>query len=399
MLKLLKSVTCILLFSLLFACKKKSEPEVTVPADVVLSSATPVASLTKAEMQYRAGFIGFGTALNASINYDSEFIKIVYKTKFNGKVIEASGLLGLPKNGPALPSIISGQHETRFLSVAAPSLFPNSTTGFEVLAAMGYIVVIPDYIGFGSSQGGLRPYYIREYAASAVVDMIRASKEYLKSKSISSSNRLFLFGYSEGGYATLAAQREIELNPSYGLTVTASAAGGGGFDLNTMIGEVTHNNTYSGAAYLALLLNSYNTVYDWKRPVSNFFNEPYAGSIPALLDGTMDGPIINFRLTNDLNALLNPKFLTDLQDNTKELALKQALTKNSFFDWYPKSLTRLYHGTTDEIVPYQSTQATFDAFKAAGATNVTLTPLNGNHYNGSVLMMVDVLPWLKSIDK
>ncbi|MES2828805.1 MAG: lipase family protein [Bacteroidota bacterium] len=384
---------------LVFSCKKKSTTVELAAPDNYFVSATSAGTVSKADMQMRAGFAGFGTSVNSLINYDSEFIRIIYKTKYKGRVIEVSGLLGLPKNGPFNPSIISAQHETRFLSSSAPSLFPNASTGYEILAGMGYIVVIPDYIGFGASSIEVRPYFLREYAGLAVVDMIKAAKEYLKNQKISSSGRLFLLGYSEGGYATLAAQREIELNPSHQLTVTASAAGGGGFDLKTMVSEISSKPTYAGAAYLALMLNSYNLVYDWKRPLNSFFNEPYASNILSLLDGTKDSQTISSALTNDLSILLNPVFLADLKTEGKESILKDSFVQNSFFDWYPKGLTRLYHGTADEIVPYKSTQTTFDAFKAAGATNLTLRPLNGNHFNSATLMMADVLPWLISTDK
>ena len=408
MLKSSKLIFPFLIAMVLFSCKKNTSsdpdlgPEIKKPdavKETQLVSATFVATLTKEEMQSRAGFIGFGTAVNPLINYAADFFKIVYKTTYKGKTIEASGLIGLPKNGPANPSIISGQHETRFIYESAASLFPNSTTGFEVLAAMGYVVVIPDYIGFGSSKDIFHPYYVRDATAASVVDMIKAAKDYLSSAKFATSNRLFLVGYSEGGYATLAAQREIETNPIPGLTLAATAAGAGAFDLTTMLTEVSQSEQSMAAGYITYLFQSYKTHYGWNRPLNTIFNEPYATDIPGLFNGQYDGVIISWKLTFNLKELFTPTFRADLATLGKESELKTALSLNSFFDWYPKGLTRLYHGTEDEIIPFKSTQTTFDSFKAAGSTKVSLIPVRGTHFTGASNMMVDVLPWLISIDK
>ena len=408
MLKIQKITLLFLLAITTFSCKKKDKSEIGVDpvVETHFVSANLAVSVTKEQMQLQARAMGFGTQLNPLINYNTDFFKIVYKTTFQGKTIEASGLIGLPKNGPANPSMISGQHETRFLHSTAPSLLSisangvsSSATGYEVLASMGYVVVIPDYIGFGSSENIPHPYYIREATAAAVVDMIKAAKEYLKSKQFATSNRLFLIGYSEGGYATLAAQREIENNPSNGLTVTGTAAGAGAFDLTTMLTEVSKSDLSYATSYITYLMESYNTYYNWKRPLSNVYNEPYATNIPGLFNGDMDVPAIASKLTFNLKDLLQPTFRTNLTITGQETVLKTALRNNSFFDWYPKGQTRLYHGTEDEIVSYKSSQTAFDAFKSAGATNVSLKSVSGTHTTGYLSMMADVLPWLISIDK
>ena len=403
MLKFQNTLLVLLLATAILSCKKKAskEEEPTLPVKEIhfVSAAQAGPTLSKEDMQLRANFIGFGSRLNPLINYSSDFFKIVYKTTYQGKTIEASGLIGIPKNGPANPSIISGQHETRFLYTSAPSNFPVSSAGYEVLAGMGYVVVIPDYIGFGSSQNTFHPYYVREATAAAVVDMIKAGKEFLESRKFATSNRLFLVGYSEGGYATLAAQREIESNADHGLTVTGSAAGAGAFDLTTMLTEISQSEQSSATGYIAYLLQAYNVHYGWKRPLTNFFNEPYATNIPGYFNGQVDGPDVSRNLSSNLKNLLNPTFRTDLTATGKEAVLKTALRLNSFFDWYPKSATRLYHGTEDEIVPYKSTQTTYDSFKNAGAPNVTLIPVPGTHVSAAINMMVNALPWIISIDK
>jgi pimeloyl-ACP methyl ester carboxylesterase len=282
----------------------------------------------------------------------------------------------------------------------APSNFPNTFSGFELAAAAGFATVIPDFIGFGVSQNITHPYYDQQYSALAVVDMIKAAKYYLAKENIAVSNRLFLVGYSEGGYVTMAAQKEIETNASHHLTLTAAAEGAGGYDLTGMLSGIAATTTYPAPSFLASLIRAYDSTYGWNRPFSDFFRQPYADKIPTLLNGSKSGGEIDSELPSSLTTLFNPVFYANLQNPAGETALKQKLEANSFLNWVPKSPTRLYHGTADKIVFYQTTVATFNRFKAAGATNVELIPIqNGTHDTSVEPMILNALPWIQSLDK
>src|SRR5690606_25925463 len=113
-----------------------------------------------------------------------------------------------------------------------------SFNGPELFASAGYATFIPDYLGYGASTQILHPYYNERYSAMAVIDMIKAGKIFCKNEDIPVSDKLFLAGYSEGGYVTLAAQKEIESNPAHNLKITAVAAGAGGYDLTAMLADI-----------------------------------------------------------------------------------------------------------------------------------------------------------------
>ncbi len=362
-------------------------------------SATSIASYPKAILQAAAIGAGYGQFVS-QIKYDVDFYKVVYKTNYNGNMIDVSGLLAIPKNFPGTPSMLSAQHGTMFRYADAPSNFPTAFTGFELFAAGGFVTLIPDYIGFGVSTNIKHPYYDMQLSGTTVVDMIKATKHYLETQKFAITNRLFLIGYSEGGYVTMAAQKELETNNTTTLPITAVAAGAGGYDLTGMLSAISTSSTYENPAYLALILQSYNTTYSWKRPYSDFFKEPYASKIPALLDGSKNQAEVNSELTTSTSALFNPTFYANLTVPTAETTLKQALTNNSFLTWVPKSPTRLYHGTDDEAVFYSTTVSTYNRFKAAGASNVEfITIPNGTHTSSIEPMMLNALPWMLSLDK
>lgn len=394
-----KPLSCLLLVVIIFSGCKKEPTTPQEPGSKNFVSATSLGVFTKANLQAVAIKAGFGNFAPLA-KYDVEFFKLIYKTSFKGKDIEVSGLVAVPKNVPVAPSLLSAQHGTMFRAADAPSNYPNTFSGFELFGSAGFVTIIPDFIGYGVSQNIPHPYYDQQYSGLTVVDMIKATKYFLQQKNIASSNRLFMVGYSEGGFVTMAAQKEIETNASHKLTLTAAAEGAGGYDLNVMLAGIAAKPAYAAPSFLSLLVKSYNNTYNWNRPYSNFFNEPYATKIPALLNGSLDRSAIDAALTTSTAALFNPVFYGSLLDPTKETALKQKLSDNSFINWVPKSATRLYHGTVDEAVFFETSVVTFTRFKAAGATNVEFFPIpNGTHSTSIEPMMLNALPWILSLDK
>jgi pimeloyl-ACP methyl ester carboxylesterase len=390
-----------LLVSSLSNCRRTSEdPQPTQPSGQDLFvSAQSIGTIPKLQLQTLAALVGYG-AFVPQLKYDATYYKFLYKTTYKGQLIQVSGLLGVPLNTPSPPALLSAQHGTMFRQADAPSNFPSAFTGFELFASAGFVTVIPDFIGLGASSNVVQPYYDKATSASTVVDMLKAAQYFLQQQSIPTNKNLFLIGYSQGGYVTMAAQQEIETNPDHQLTLTAAAEGAGGYDLPGMLSGIATVPTYATPSFLALLLQGYNTTYGWNRPLTDFFQAPYAARIPVLLDGTKDRVTIDAQLTTSPAALFTPAFYTALGTTSGEPVLKQQLANNSFGSWVPRSPTRLYHGTADESVFYQTSATTYARFQAAGATNVTFIPIpNGTHPSSILPMMADALPWLQSLDK
>ena len=378
-------------------CHQHEDPTPALPSGQELFvAADSVTTFTRPQLQSLATLIGFG-AFAPQFKYAVTFRRFLYKTTYQGQLIQVSGMLAIPLNTPAPPALLSAQHGTMFRYADAPSNFPATVTGFELFASTGFVTLIPDYIGLGVSNNLRQSFYDKPTSAGAVVDMIKAAQYYLGQRKIALNPHLFLVGYSEGGYVTMAAQQEIETNAQHGLTLTAAAAGAGGYDLPGMLGGVAAASTYATPAFLALFLQAYNTTYGWNRPLTDFFQAPYATQLPALLDGTKARADIDAALTTSPAALFTPAFYASLGSTSGEPVLKQKLQDNSFLNWVPRSPTRLYHGTADASVFYQTSATTFARFQAAGAANVAFFPIAGGTHETSIApMMADALPWLLS---
>ncbi|MBA4055098.1 MAG: hypothetical protein C0490_10325, partial [Marivirga sp.] len=265
-----------------------NNPEPAVPD--YLKSSELVYSATAAQIKLLTQFSGLTLDVN-EFKYDVDIYKVTYETTFKGSDVIASGLIVLPKTTQNV-GMVSFQHGTITAENDAPSNFSSSDSDalanallYGSLSSSGFITVIPDYLGFGSSSSILHPYYVEGLTASAVIDMIRAASELSTEKNIQFNGRLFLAGYSEGGYATMATHKAIEENNLDKIELIASFAGAGAYDIKGMQDYLFDQQTYDDPHYVAYIARSYQLTYDFPSILSDFFNEPYASRIPSLFDG------------------------------------------------------------------------------------------------------------------
>jgi pimeloyl-ACP methyl ester carboxylesterase len=361
------------------------------PGSPRLVSAKEISSISVET--FRSFTYGFGQhSITPLLKYGVKSYSITYTTTYKGKEIQASGVMFIPDGLKTPAPLLSLQHGTEFVKDRAPSL--SGMTGMELFASAGFITLMPDYIGYGNSSALFHPYYRKDYSASTVLDMITASREFCSARDVKISGKVFLAGYSEGGYVTLAAAEHMEKNKKPGLSLAGVAAGAGGYDLAGMLQGVAGDSYYSYPSYLAFVLMSYNTTYEWNKDLTYFFQPTFARALAKYMDGDHDGWYINQQLTTNVRALFNKEFYTGLSEKGKESALKSAVVENSINGWATDLPIRLYHGTRDEIIPFRNSENTLLKFQKAGATNISLKKIpNGNHGSSFGPMMEDFVPW------
>jgi pimeloyl-ACP methyl ester carboxylesterase len=390
----------LLLSGLLLNCQEAVEkriPEKAQPdKQSHFISAVPRENISHTVMQLLAAGAG-QSELGSLLKYDVQSYTITYYTDYKGEQVEASGLVIIPLGMPEQAALVSIQHGTTFSKDEAPST-RDGFQGIEFFASAGYVAFMPDLLGYGASASLFHPYYDAAHSASSVIDLIHATKEFLDVQKVLFNEKLFLAGYSEGGYVTLAAAKEIERNAEHGLQLTAVAAGAGGYDLTHMLTSVTSTDYYSYPSYLAFLLMAYNETNDWNKPLSYFFRDQYANALATYMNSSYSGGYINSRLTTNLPALFNTDFYSQLHSANGEPDLKSALKKNTLNGWRTELPIRLYHGTKDEIIPIENSQVTLEQFKAAGSDNVSLTSFpGGSHGNSFESMLRDFVPWFLTL--
>lgn len=341
--------------------------------------------------------------LGAVVQNDVQVEALTYKTTFQNKNIQASGLVCLPKTPGNYP-MLCFQNGTNTLHSDAPSENPQNQLFqiMESVASMGFIVVMPDYIGFGASSQLPHPYLHAESTVQSILDMLRAVKEYTSASQIDAkaTSDLFIFGYSQGGWATMELQKAIEHDYANEFTLKASSCGAGPYSIEYMNQYLTSQQVYPQPYFLAYLLNAYTTIGLIQNPLSDFFQAPYAAKIPGLFDGTHSGEAINAQLTDSIANLLTVDYRTGYQTNSKFSAIRSAFLANSVIAWNVSTPTHLYHAENDAYIPVALSQKMYQDFLATGVSpeKVQLTIIPGyDHPTGVIPVGILTIIWFLSL--
>ncbi len=381
---------------LLISCERYSdfpiEPQSRERGDIV--SFNPHGSFTKAAVQALLSAIEETIPVQVPLKYDVDTYKIVYVTiDPHGNLVNASGVVFIPQgnNNLSLASLHHGTQTKRTL-VGSESVI-NAIDGL-IAASLGYYAVVPDYLGLGISDI-LHPYHHAKTSAATVIDMIRASRKLASSKNIKLNGQVFLAGYSEGGYVTMAAHKEIEKNYRSEISISASAPMAGAYDLNFTARSILQKSVYNQPSFLSFFFVAYNNIYGWNK-INEVFNSPYAEKIPKLFDGSKTTSEISRELTTNINQLFKQKFIDDFL-NGKEKDLEDAFTENSVVDWRPIAPMRLYHGNADEYVDYENSVRARDNFLAKGSDVELITIVGGTHYTSALPSIVSAIEWFETL--
>jgi hypothetical protein len=317
------------------------------------------------------------------IQSEVDFYKVKYMTPHpNGTMVEVSGALCVPSDLDCPLPMASYQHGT----ISARNEAPSNPTGEALIgvlyAAMGYITVMPDYIGLGDSQL-FHPYVHADSQASASLDMIRSARDLQETLGYNWDEQLFIFGYSQGGHATAALQRLIETESSDEFTITASAPMSGPYDISGIQADVlTSDQVYPTPGYLPYVVLSYQEVYgNIYNDLTEVFLPEYAEIIPDLFDGNTTMSVINSAFPAVPADMLQPAFI-EAYNNDPNHPMRLALADNDVMDWAPQVPTRLYYCIADDQVNYMNSVVALENFTELGSTSVQALDLGQYDHGG-----------------
>lgn len=340
--------------------------------------------------------------------YDIEVYRVIYNTPdpFN-KMTKASGLVIIPKGQTKAVPLVSYQHGTITKKTDAPSNMTSSEIGIGLImsASGGFTVSMPDYLGFGTSAGlysGIHPYIHSATEASACIDMMRATRNLLKDNpSVTLNEQVFLVGYSQGGHATMAALKEIEEKYANEFKIEAAAPMAGPYDLSrTQAETIIAPKPFAAPYFLPQLLLAYNDIYKLYGPTSRFLKAPYDATLPPLFTGSTSASAITSAMPAIPREIIEANTYSDFTNNFYSNPLRNALRENDLINWAPKSVVKMYHCQTDNLVPYQNSTVALESFKQRGASQVSLVDVgNMTHSGCAPFALIASYNWFLTLKK
>ncbi|HSI50431.1 MAG TPA: prolyl oligopeptidase family serine peptidase [Ideonella sp.] len=245
-----------------------------------------------------------------------------------------------------------------------------------LLAAHGYIVVAPNYLGYDESGLDYHPYLNAENSAIDMVDGLRAAKAYLNEASaVKPSAQLFVTGYSQGGHVAMATHKIIERDYASEFTVTASAPMSGPHNLAKFIAQINSgpdvcptlgspdvNCTVNAGATLftPLLLTSWQRSYgDVYSDAASVYQAPYGAatatllptnsSVETLLTTGKLPPDSTFRKLFGTGGLIQEAFRAAYFTDANS-GFKKAAAANTLLGWTPKAPMAMCYSAADPTV-------------------------------------------------
>lgn len=347
-----------------------------------------------------------------------------------GEPATASGALMVPTgtapacNGPR--PIMLYAHGTasdksyNIANLVAPTN-PAYSEAAEIAAlyvAQGYIVVATNYVGYDSSDASYHPYLVADQQSKDMIDALTAARTalpLLSGTKVTDNGKLFITGYSQGGFVAMATHRAMQ---AAGATVTASSPGSGFYPM-AAFQDFVFSGHPSGPTLQALIImgyqNSYGNVYSapadiytsgfvnvgsalltnlnygslvqkGMAPASALFSAtpptPAFASLTPAVTGTSADALFAFSfgdpslITNayrlaylqDIQAHpdgLNPTTLLGMPTTTAANPLRQAAVLNDLRGFAPKAPVLLCGGTDDPTVLFATHTAVMKAQWAA----------------------------------
>lgn len=341
------------------------------------------------------------TKLWRDMKYSLRLYSLSYYTEdAKGRIVPTAGVVILPVTpaGATVP-LISFQHGTMLQEMQAPTVSNGPELGMAVAmaSASGLMMSVPDHLGLGV-EALKHPDQYHPYCQWAPLgrdngDMLVAVQSLLKDPTFQRAvkdlptpdGRLFLTGYSEGGYLTLGLHRELESHPElYGnLKVTASAPLSGPYAISTtMLDKLMERKPFASPYFAPYLLVTLNQTYETFSSPGQYLATPYDQTIPPLIDGLHSDVEVNQAMPPFIEDMLLNSVRDDLKAARGELFKTLQANDLAGADGSGYTLEapiHFIHGLDDDLVPRGNTERATEYFKGTLLkTNVDSQYLSSN---------------------
>ncbi|WP_222182097.1 alpha/beta hydrolase family protein [Geminicoccus harenae] len=280
--------------------------------------------------------------------------------------IVATGLLAVPEvAGTTLP-MVSYQHGTVYGKEEVPS-FPEQSPETQLMiaqfAGQGYLLIGADYFGMGQSEEP-EGYMVKGSHQQATFDMLMASRAVLADLGLD-SDELFLAGWSQGGFVTMAFLEKLE---SAGVPVAAVATASAPVDvfaaLNGFLNFPRENDAPWVTTLFILSSFSFENYYGVPGLARSLINdEHYEVSRKAYQRQPFDPADV----PTDLRQLIRPDYFDP--QFFAESAYGRLVAATQAYRWIIRTPVRNYYGESDEVIATELGQLAMTYQRAIGNGN------------------------------
>jgi len=360
---------------------------------------------------------GAGYEQFTPLPYGGRLFTMRYTTQDKGRQVQATGGLALPWNDgdppEAFPRVLFLHGTSGFTSACAPSRQADDAgLALLLLAAHGWVVVLPDYIGLDAEADPDQPpevphaYLGMEQVAVGSLDMLRAADALLASDLSDlarPSDQVVLWGGSQGGHAVFACDR---LAPYYApeFDIQAALALVPATDL-TGLAEYGLTSTNPATFGMAALGASLHRWYESAAPLDELLTDEAPAYLASDLLATMDSSCSPGDLVGDLDdvsQVFTPEVIQAAGDGTLDELEPWGcyLRENSFATARARlrshTPTLFVLGEADDLVDAATERADFDRLCEMGYRLEYLECAGAGHTDAVAWSLPEQIAWLEA---
>jgi hypothetical protein len=334
--------------------------------------------------------------------------------------VDLSALVVIPAIPGALRRpILAYQHGTMFEREYAPSTRkwmsrPTDYAGltaaaFQFAFVCGFVVVMADYHGLGCDNDHDQTLMVSVPLCYSVGDLLLEVKDALDRYppgETTEKKPLFLAGYSQGGYVTMALSEFMQENPCYSneFDIIASAPMEGPYSVSGVMRELAlskNQNRYG--VYFPLMLRGYHSAYG--DAYGGIFTreeafKPRYRILYDLVDGNHSMAEISKQIPGIPHEIFSQRVIKQFEN--KQSDIFKVFMDNDSYRWKPGMKMRLYHCEADDTVPFENAQIAHREFTNNGCDipleKITSLPGVESAHSGALLPSLDrVSRWFRSL--
>ncbi len=235
-----------------------------------------------------------------------------------------------------------------------------------------YILVMSDFIGYGSSVDRPSFYHSGDVNARNSLDGLVAAKQILDDKQMPQGKYLFNLGFSQGGSESLyvAKLRDMEYKDK-GITFTKTFAGGGPTDYAIAYKEYVKNDWCEDCKDVVMMLISCVENCHLGIDYKDLFKEPLATGAKEYVKTKKKSTLSDYgvNMEDSLHNLIQPAYMDPETEQAK--AFIAALEKINLMNGWEPDLEQRYfieHSRHDNYVPIQCVRAIIPWMREKGFT-------------------------------
>ena len=316
----------------------------------------------------------------------------------DGKPATISGVIMIPSEVASGEAPCDGIMLFNRATLGSPDDAP-STGNTQLLNGLianplkpNYILVMSDFIGYGSSIDYPSFYHSGDVNARNSLDGLLAARQLLDDNGISQGKYLFNLGFSQGGSESLyvAKLRDMEYKDK-GVTFTKTFAGGGPTDYAIAYREYVNKDWCEDCKDVIMMMISCVENCHMNIDYKDLFKEPLASGAKEYVKTKKKSTLSDYGVSMDdsLHNLIQPAYM-DLESEQAKAFIAKLEEINLMNGWEPDLEQRYFieHSRHDNYVPIQCVRAIIPWMRDKGFTP-SIVPGKTNLQTNTLVFKLD----------